>query len=85
MSAPRVLLTRRACWWAIDQIRRENASISGIPRQLGTTWNTVWVARPGVDEHVLHHVFERPIDVGGRGPKQLIGMVNLTPDVDGKP
>ena len=42
VAAPRALLTTRACWWAINQIRREHASISGIARQLGTTWNTVW-------------------------------------------
>ena len=101
----RALLTTRACWWAINQIRREQASISGIARQLGTTWNTVWtsirpllqgmaddetrfagVKRLGVDEHVWHHVSEFPIDEGGRGPKLLTGMVDLTPDEDsGKP
>ena len=42
VAAPRALMTTRACWWAINQIRREHASISGIARQLGTTWNTVW-------------------------------------------
>lgn len=42
IAAPRALLTARACWWAINQIRREHASIAGIARQLGTTWNTVW-------------------------------------------
>jgi transposase len=94
----------RACWWAINQIRREHASIRGLARQLGTTWNTVWLAirpllvtmaddetrfagvkRLGVDEHVWHHVSEVPIADGGRGPKQLTGMVDLTPDADGKP
>ena len=104
VAAPRALLTTRACWWAINQIRREHASISGIARQLGTTWNTVWasiepllqemaddesrfagVKRLGVDEHVWHHVSEFPIEDGGRGPKQLTGMVDLTPNEDGKP
>lgn len=104
-AAPRALLTTRACWWAVNQIRREHASISGIARQLGTTWNTVWtsiepllqemaddetrfagVKRLGVDEHVWHHVSEFPIEDGGRGPKQLTGMVDLTPDPEsGKP
>ena len=42
VAAPRTLLTTRACWWAINQIRREHASIAGLARQLGTTWNTVW-------------------------------------------
>lgn len=104
VAAPRALLTRRACWWAIGQIRREHASIRGLARQLGTTWNTVWsairplleamaddearfdgVTRLGVDEHVWHHVSERPTDQGGRGPKYLTGMVDLTPAPDGTP
>lgn len=104
VAAPRALLTTRACWWAINQIRREHASIRGLARQLGTTWNTVWssiqplleqmaaeesrfagVKRLGVDEHVWHHVSEFPVEDGGRGPKQLTGMVDLTPDQDGKP
>jgi transposase len=42
VAAPRALMTTRACWWAINQIRREHASIAGLARQLGTTWNTVW-------------------------------------------
>ncbi len=105
VAAPRALLTTRACWWAINQIRREHASIRGLARQLGTTWNTVWsairpllvamaddecrfagVKRLGVDEHVWHHVSELPTEQGGRGPKYLTGMVDLTPDLDtGKP
>jgi transposase len=44
VARPRALLTVRACWWAINQIRREHASIAGIGRQLGTTWNTVWTS-----------------------------------------
>jgi transposase len=42
LAAPRALLTTRACWWAINQLRREHASIAGLARQLGTSWNTVW-------------------------------------------
>jgi transposase len=104
VARPRALLTTRACWWAIRQMRREHASVAGIARQLGTTWNTVWTAirpllqemaadesrfagveRLGVDEHVWHHVSELPIGWGGRGPKQLTGMVDLTPDAEGNP
>jgi len=104
VAAPRALLTTRACWWAINQIRREHASIAGIARQLGTTWNTIWssiqpllqamaddearfagVKRLGVDKHVWHHVSEFPLADGGRGPKLLTGMVDLTPDEDGTP
>ena len=39
---PLGLLTVRAVWWAIDQLRTEHASILGLARQLGTTWRTVW-------------------------------------------
>lgn len=42
LARPRALLTTRACWWAIRQLRREHASVAGLARQLGTTWNTVW-------------------------------------------
>jgi transposase len=42
LARPRALLTVRACWWAIDQIRGEHASVAGIARQLGTSWWTVW-------------------------------------------
>jgi transposase len=37
----------------------------------------------GVDEHVWHHVSTKPIEAGGRGPKELTGMVDLTRDADG--
>ena len=99
----RALLTRRACWWAVGQIRREHASVAGVCRQLGTTWNTVWSAiKPllqqmdqdparfdgvttlGVDEHIWHHVSTKPISDGGRGPKELTGMVDLTRDEEGR-
>ncbi len=38
----------------------------------------------GVDEHVWHHVSTKPPEHGGRGPKELTGMVDLTPDQDGR-
>jgi len=104
VAGPRALLTTRAAWWAVRQLRREHASILGLSRQLGTTWNTVWtsvrplleamaddesrfagVERLGVDEHIWHHVSPRPVADGGRGPKELTGMVDLTPDADGRP
>jgi transposase len=102
VAGARALLTRRACWWAIGQLRREHASVQGIARQLGTTWRTVWrsiqpllqamaddesrfdgVTTLGVDEHVWHHVSTKPIEQGGRGPKELTGMVDLTRHTDG--
>jgi transposase len=97
------LLTVRACWWAIGQLRREHASVQGLARQLGTTWRTVWssikpllqvlaadesrfdgVTSLGVDEHVWHHVSTKPVEQGGRGPKELTGMVDLTRDASGR-
>lgn len=103
VAAPRALLTTRACRWAIEQIRREHASVAGLARRLGTTWRTVWrairpllarsaddetrfagVGRLGVDEHVWHHVSTKPVEQGGRGPKELTGMVDLTPDRSGR-
>lgn len=41
------------------------------------------VAILGVDEHVWHHVSTKPIEDGGRGPKELTGMVDLTRDANG--
>jgi transposase len=103
LARPRALLTTRACWWAIGQLRREHASVAGVARQLGTTWRTVWrsiepllevmaadpsrfenVSSLGVDEHVWHHVSTKPTDAGGRGPKELTGMVDLTRDQQGR-
>lgn len=103
LARPRALLTTRACWWAIGQLRREHASIAGLARQLGTTWRTVWrsikplleemaadetrfadVTALGVDEHIWHHVSTKPIEAGGRGPKELTGMVDLTRDQQGR-
>ncbi|WP_313565805.1 ISL3 family transposase [Mobilicoccus sp.] len=101
LARPRALLTTRACWWAIAQVRREHASVQGLARQLGTSWRTVWrsiqplleamaadesrfegVSTLGVDEHVWHHVSTRPEEQGGRGPKELTGMVDLTKQPD---
>lgn len=102
IAPARGLLTRRAIGWAIGQMRRENASVQGLARQLGCSWKTLWravkpvleaaaadetrfagVTTLGVDEHVWHHVSTRPIEAGGRGPKEFTGMVDLTRDKDG--
>jgi transposase len=103
IARPRALLSARACWWAIGQIRREHASVLGLARQLGTTWRTVWraveplleqmaadearfegVNALGVDEHVWHHVSTKPVEDGGRGPKEFTGMVDLSRDSKGR-
>lgn len=40
----RALLTTRAVGWAVGQMRRENASVQGLARQLGCAWKTLWRA-----------------------------------------
>ena len=37
----------------------------------------------GVDEHGRHHVSTKPVEQGGRGPKEPTGMVDLTRNADG--
>ena len=44
IAKPRAMLTARACLWAVHQIRREHGSVSGVARQLGTAWKTLWRA-----------------------------------------
>ena len=44
VARPRALLTSRATSWAIGQMRRENASVQGLARQLGCAWKTLWRA-----------------------------------------
>nr|WP_141847216.1 ISL3 family transposase [Humibacillus xanthopallidus] len=98
IARPRALLTVRACRWAIEQIRREHASIHGLARQLGTTWDTVWTSiRPllqaaAADESrfagvttlgVDEHVWHH-VNPIKRGPKALTGMVDLTRQPDPK-
>ncbi len=98
VARPRALLTARACWWAIDQLRREHASVHGLARQLGTTWNTVWtslqplLSAAAADEArfqgvttlgVDEHVWHHVSPIR-RGPKELTGMVDLTRQSDPK-
>jgi len=92
VAAPRGRLTTRAVSWAIRQLRYENASIQGLARQLGTTWNTLWsqirtrltdaAADParfdGVEVlGVDKHVWHHA-NPRRRGPKELTGMVDLS-------
>ena len=60
LAALRSSLTRRACWWAIEQLRREHASVNGVRRQLGTGWHCV-----GLDQAAAAG--------DGRGPHPLRG------------
>ncbi len=44
VARSRALLTSGATTWAIGQMRRENASVQGLARQLGCAWKTLWRA-----------------------------------------
>jgi transposase len=94
----RGLLTTRAAWWAIGQLRAEHASVHGLARQLGTTWRTVWRAiRPllqamaddparfdGVASlGVDEHIWHHVAE-RDRGPRALTGMVDLSRDQHGR-
>lgn len=89
IARPRALLTARAAWWAVGQMRRENASIAGLARQLETTWRTVWRAmKPllvamAADPACFNDVTALGVDEhvwhhGGRSPKELTGMASRT-------
>nr|WP_201271204.1 transposase [Acidipropionibacterium jensenii] len=97
VAKPRAMLTVRACWWAVHQIRREHGSVSGVARQLGTAWKTVWgsikpiLQAAATDESrfvgvttlgVDEHIWHHVSPVK-RGPKELTGMVDLTRDKHG--
>ena len=92
VCAPRARLGVRAVRWAIRQLRFEGASISGLARQLGTTWNTVWshikpCLQAASDDParfagvrvlgVDEHVWHHQ-DRRRRGPHALTGIVDLT-------
>lgn len=94
----RGLLTTRACWWAIKQLRFEHASVLGLARQLGTSWRTVWrsieplleamAADPARFDDVTslgvdEHIWHH-VDERRRGPKALTGMVDLSRDQAGR-
>ena len=98
VARPRGLLTLRACWWAVRQLRFEHASVLGLARQLGTTWRTVWnsiapLLQAMADDParfddvtslgVDEHVWHH-VDERKRGPKALTGMVDLTRDQAGR-
>jgi len=98
LAPPRALLTARAVQWAVSQIRRENASVRGLARQLAVAWRTVWDAvkpvlvRAAGDENRFAGVKSLGVDEHTRhhgderkyGPKMLTGMVDLTRDANGK-
>ena len=90
MCAPRARLGTRAIRWAIRQLRFEGATILGLARQLGTTWNTVWShIKPCLQAEsddparfagvrvlgVDEHVWHHQ-DRRRRGPRELTGIVD---------
>ena len=92
VCAPRARLGVRAIRWAIRQLRFEGATIAGLARQLGTTWNTVWshikpCLQAASDDParfagvrvlgVDEHVWHHQ-DRRRRGPRELTGIVDLT-------
>jgi len=98
VAARRGLLTTRARWWAVGQMRREHASVAGLARQLGCSWRTLWraiqplLAAMAADQTRFAGVATLGVDehiwyhvkVAERGPKELTGMVDLTRDQHGK-
>ena len=98
IAKPRAMLTARACRWAVHQIRREHGSVSGVARQLGAAWKTVWCSilpilqAAAADESrfagvttlgVDEHIWHH-VNPVTRGPKELTGMVDLTRDKHGR-
>ena len=90
VCAPRARLGVRAIRWAIRQLRFEGATISGLARQLGTTWNPVWSllkpCLPAASDDparfagvrilgVDEHVWHHQ-DRRRRGPRELTGIVD---------
>ena len=88
----------RACWWAINQLRFEHASVLGLARQLGTTWRTLWrsiepLLQAMADDPdrfddvtslgVDEHIWHH-VDERRRGPKALTGMIDLSRDQAGR-
>jgi hypothetical protein len=98
IAKPRAMLTSRACRWAVGQIRRENASVAGIARQLGTAWGMAWAAiKPILAAVAMNEARFTAVTILGvdehiwhhasiavRGPKELTGMVDLTHDKHGR-
>lgn len=97
VAAPRARLTTRAVAWCADQIASHDITVSALAGMLGVAWHTVWnavapmirariadparlegVRRLGVDEHIWTHV-------GLPGRRAVTGIIDHTPDEDGRP
>lgn len=97
LASPRHATTARVVDWAVQQLRREHATVNGLARQLGTAWHTVWtpvraaLAALADDPSrfdgvrtlgVDEHIWHH-VSRRKRGPKELTGMVDLTRDDQG--
>jgi len=84
--------------WALRQLRREHATISGLARRLGASWWALWRAVKPVLEHLAgdesrftgvrslgvdEHIWHHG-DRSTKGPKELTVMVDLTRDDEGR-
>ncbi|AKK10983.1 ISL3 family transposase [Corynebacterium uterequi] len=98
VALPRQRITVRVVAWALEQLRREHATINSLARQLSTAWSTVWkpvkaalealAADPtrfdGVSAlGVDEHIWHHTCR-SKRGPKEFTGMVDLSRDDHGK-
>lgn len=97
LASPRHATTARVVDWAVQQLRREHATINGLARQLGTAWHTVWTPVKAALQALAddpsrfdgvrtlgvdEHIWHH-VSRRKRGPKELTGMVDLTRDTDG--
>lgn len=85
VAAVNATLTARAAGWAVAQMRRENASVRGIARQLRLAWSTVW-------GHVAAELERRERDPSRLDGVEVLGVDehsgitsprSLSPRVDG--
>lgn len=98
LVAARGRLTHRAVTWAIEELRREHATIAGLARRLEVSWWTLWKAvlpqlEAGAEDEsrfegvtslgVDEHIWHHG-DRRLKGPKELTGMVDLTRDSNGR-
>jgi len=96
LARPRALLTTRVIWWAIQELS-ESASVEGLRRRLGCSWETLWSAVKPVLQQldddpdrfngvavlgVDEHVWHHMMPYE-RGPNEVTGMVDLTRDKAG--
>lgn len=99
ICTPRAKITTRCTQWAINQIRRENASVAGLARQLGVSWNGIWgqikpLLEARADDEsrfggvttlgVDEHIWHHTFPHKGKGPKEFTGMVDLTKNRGGR-